>query len=154
MDNEKITVLVVEPKKKPYVKKIESGLESLQREVGGYIQAVYPFDSPCAIVCDEEAKLKGSPLNRALRDDEGHIYDVISGTFLVVGLGEENFASLSDKDMKDMSERFGTPELFMKMNGKLAIIPMAEKKTSVLEKLERKSQEPTHKKIESHEEVR
>ena len=33
MDNEKMTVLVVETEKKPYIKEIESGLESLQREV-------------------------------------------------------------------------------------------------------------------------
>ena len=40
MDNEKISVLVVEPEKKPYAKEISSGLSSLQHEVGGYIQAV------------------------------------------------------------------------------------------------------------------
>lgn len=131
MDNGKITVLVVEPQKKPYVKGIEPGLESLQREVGGYIQAVYPFDSPCAIVCGEESKLNGEPLNRALRDDEGHIYDVIAGTFLVVGLGEETFTSLSDKNMKEMSELFGTPELFMKAGERLVVIPMDEKKTEL-----------------------
>ena len=31
----KITVLVIEPERKPYVKEIEHTLESLQREVGG-----------------------------------------------------------------------------------------------------------------------
>lgn len=129
MDNEKITVLVVEPEKKPYVKEIESELESLQREVGGYIQAVYPFDSPCAIVCGEESKLNGEPLNRALRDDEGHIYDVIAGTFLIVGLGEENFTSLGQREMQEMSARFAVPELFMKVDGKLAVIPMEEQKS-------------------------
>lgn len=135
MDNEKMTVLVVEPEKKPYIKEIESGLESLQREVGGYIQAIYPFDSPCAIVCDEEAKLKGSQINRALRDDEGHIYDIVAGTFLIVGLGEENFTSLNPKEMKEMSELFQTPELFMKVNNKLVVIPVEESKPSLLEKL-------------------
>ncbi|MBQ8187884.1 MAG: DUF3849 domain-containing protein [Clostridia bacterium] len=121
MDNEKITVLVVEPEKKPYVKEIEPGLESLQREVGRYIQAVYPFDSPCAIVCGEESKLNGEPLNRALRDDEGHIYDVIAGTFLIVGLGEENFTSLGQKEMQEMSARFAVPEMFMKVDGRRAV---------------------------------
>lgn len=135
MDNEKMTVLVVEPEKKPYIKEIESGLESLQREVGGYIQAIYPFDSPCAIVCDEEAKLKGSQINRALRDDEGYIYDIVAGTFLIVGLGEENFTSLNPKEMKEMSELFQTPELFMKVNNKLVVIPVEESKPSLLEKL-------------------
>ena len=57
MEQDNITVLVVEPEKKPYVKSIPSGLASLQHEVGGYIQAIYPWpDDPCAIICDEEAK--------------------------------------------------------------------------------------------------
>lgn len=135
MDNDKITVLVVEPEKKPYVKEISDDLGSLQHEVGGFIQAIYPFDSPCAIICDEESKLKGSPLNRALRDDEGHIYDVVAGTFLIVGLGEENFTSLSAEDMRKMSELFGTPERFMKAGGKLVVLPVEEQKPSVLGKL-------------------
>ena len=135
METEKMTVLVVEPEKKPYVKEIDSGLESLQREVGGYIQAIYPFDSPCAIVCDEEAKLKGSQLSRALRDDEGHIYDIVAGSFLIVGLGEENFTSLSSKEMKEMYDLFRIPEMFIKMNNKLIVIPAEESKPSLLEKL-------------------
>lgn len=129
MNEEKISVLVVEPEQKPYVKEISNDLDTLQHEVGGYIQAVYPFDSPCAIICGEESKLNGEPLNRALRDDEGHIYDVIAGTFLIVGLGEENFTSLGQKEMQEMSERFAVPELFMKVDGKLAVIPMEEQKT-------------------------
>ena len=54
-----ITVLIVEPGKEPYAKDIDSGLKSMQHEVGGYIQAVYPFEEPVAIVCNEEAKLEG-----------------------------------------------------------------------------------------------
>ena len=27
----------------------------------------------------------GLPLNRALFDDDGHIYDIVSGNFLIVG---------------------------------------------------------------------
>ena len=57
----KITILVVEPSKKPYVKEIENNLKSLQHEVGGYIQAVYPWKEPVALICDEESKLKDKP---------------------------------------------------------------------------------------------
>ena len=140
MDNEKISVLVVEPEKKPYAKEISSGLSSLQHEVGGFIQAVYPYEEPVAIICDEEAKLKGSELNRALRDEDGKIYDVIAGTFLIVGLGEEDFTSLTPEHMKQFKEKFDTPEMFMRLNGKLVVLPMEEerakvKKTSVLQKL-------------------
>lgn len=140
MDNEKISVLVVEPEKKPYAKEISSGLSSLQHEVGGYIQVVYPYEEPVAIICDEEAKLKGSELNRVLRDEDGKIYDVVAGTFLIVGLGEEDFASLTPEHMKQFKEKFDTPEMFMRLNGKLVVLPMEEerpktKKPSVLQKL-------------------
>ena len=63
-------VVVVEPKKKPVVQDIDSGLESMQRIVGGSIQAIYPFEEPVALICNEEGKLLGLPLNRALRDDD------------------------------------------------------------------------------------
>ena len=144
MDEEKVTeqmtVLVVEPEKKPYAKEISSGLSSLQHEVGGYIQAVYPYEEPVAIICDEEAKLKGSELNRVLRDEDGKIYDVVAGTFLIVGLDEEDFASLTPEHMKQFKEKFDTPEMFMRLNGKLVVLPMEEerpkaKKPSVLQKL-------------------
>ena len=128
INTEKITVLVVEPEKKPYVKEIDPGLRSLQKEVGGFIEAVYPFEDPVAIICDEEAKLKGSQLNRALRDDEGHIYDVVAGTFLVVGVGEEDFSSLGQDSIKKFSQLYQTPELFIRMNGKLVVLPMEEEK--------------------------
>ena len=58
-----IAVLIVEPGKEPYVKEIDSGLESLQHEVGGCIEAIYPYEDPVALVCNEEGKLEGLPLN-------------------------------------------------------------------------------------------
>ncbi len=127
MDNDKINVLVVEPGKKPYTKEISSGLSSFQYEVGGYIQAIYPYEEPVAIVCDEEAKLAGKELNRVLRDKNGTIYDVIAGTFLVVGLSEEDFSSLSPPHMKMFKDRFAIPEMFMRgTNGKLIALPTVE----------------------------
>ena len=140
MDHEKMTVLVIEPEKKPYVKDISSGLASLQKEVGGYIQAVYPFEDPVAIICDEEAKLTGKELNRALRDEDGQIYDIVAGTFLVAGLGEEDFCSLTPEQIKKFSDMYKTPEMFLRLNGRLIVLPMEEKrelakKPSVLQKL-------------------
>ena len=110
--DEKMKVLVVEPMKTPYIKEIDKGLDSLQKEVGGYIEAVYPFEDRVGIICNEEGKLLGLKLNRALRDDDGEIYDVISGTFLVVGLGDEDFTSLNGKDIEKFSEMFKSPEIF------------------------------------------
>lgn len=91
---EKLTVLVVEPMKEPYVKEIDPGLHALQAEVGGDIAASYPFDDPVGLVLNDEGKLIGLDLNRFLRDEHGEIYDIVAGTFLVVGLGEESCTSL------------------------------------------------------------
>ena len=92
--SKKITVLVLEPGKEPYVKVIESSLAGLQKEVGGCIQALYPFDDPVALIVNDEGKLIGLPWNRPLRDSDGFIYDVIVGTCLVVGLTKDNFGAL------------------------------------------------------------
>ena len=93
-------VLMVEPGKSPYETEIEGGLESLQAAVGGDIQATYPFDDLVGLICNDEGKLLGMPLNRALYDDEGHLYDIVAGNFLIVGLGEEDFTDLSPELMK------------------------------------------------------
>ena len=124
--SETMIVLVVEPGKRPYTKKIEPGLKSLQREVGGHIEAVYPFPEPVAIVYLESGKLDGCPLNRALRDEEGAIYDIIAGTFLVVGLTEEDFCSLSTELLQAFRQRFQNPETFMMLNGHLLAVPVEE----------------------------
>ena len=81
---EKMTVLYVKPGEKPKRIEIENDLEALQRAVGGYIEAVYPYEDPVALIVNEEGKLNGLPLNRALRDEDNDIYDIVAGTFLVV----------------------------------------------------------------------
>ncbi len=115
-------VLMVEPGKTPYETEIDSGLESLQTVVGGYIQAVYPYADPVGLICDEEGKIKHLPLNRALRDDEGEIYDIIAGKFLIVGLGEEDFDSLPDDLMEKYKEEFKYPEKFIRIAGKIVAV--------------------------------
>ena len=108
-------VLVIEPVKTPVVKEIDSSLESMQKAVGGYIQALFPFEEPVALVCNEEGKLLGLPLNRALRDDAGNVYDIVSGTFFLCSAppDSESFCSLSDDEIQHFMERFKYPELFL-----------------------------------------
>ena len=126
--SEKMTVLVVEPMKEPYVKEIDPDLHSLQAEVGGDIGATYPYSDPVALVCNDEGKLIGLDLNRGLRDEDGEIYDIVAGTFLVVGLGEEDFASLSPELIQKYTEQFKTPERFMQINGNIVVLPVPAEK--------------------------
>ena len=118
-------VIVVEPKKKPMVQDIDSDLKSMQKIVGGSIQAIYPFDEPVALICNEEGKLLNLPLNRALRDDEGNVYDIISGTFFVCAAppDSDHCAGLSDQQAKTYLERFSVPEMFLNVGGDLFVLP-------------------------------
>ena len=121
-----------------YVKEIDSGLESLQHEVGGCIEAIYPYEDPVALVCNEEGKLEGLPLNRALRDEDGDIYDVVAGTFMVVGLTDDSFGSLTVEQMQKFSDLFKVPEQFVKLGDKIVAIPMISKEQQKQESIEQK----------------
>lgn len=131
MNDTTMTVLVIEPGKEPFLKQIQPGLESLQCEVGGSIQAIYPFEDPVAIICDEDGKYKGYALNRALRDEAGEIYDVLTGTFLITGLSPDSFDSLSEELAEKFKAFFRYPELFYWQNEKIHVLTMKAPKTSM-----------------------
>ena len=107
-----MTILVVEPMKKPTIQEIDGSLESMQRIVGGDIEAVYPFDDPVAIVCNEEGKLLSLPMNRALTDESGVPYDIVCGTFFVVGIGDENFTSLTEQQIEKYRKKYANEMVF------------------------------------------
>ena len=116
-----MNVLVVEPMKKPYMKDIDSGLHSLQREVGGYIEAIYPYEDLVGLVCNEEGKMEGLPLNRAIYSKSGEMFDIIAGTFLIVGLSEDNFSELSGELAEKYAKLFESPEIFYSINGQIEV---------------------------------
>ena len=114
-----------EPQKKPTVREIDPGLEAMQEIVGGSIEAGYPFDESVVLVCNEEGKLLGLPLNRALRDADGTVYDIISGTFFLCAAppDSDRFESLSDQQVKTYMEYFAVPEMFLNVGGDLFVLP-------------------------------
>ena len=93
--NGKIDVVLVEPGKPAVMAEIGSDLDSLQRAVGGSIEAAYFYDDPIAIVCNEDGKNIGLPMNRAVKDENGEIMDIIVGKFFICGLGEDVGADFS-----------------------------------------------------------
>ena len=112
-------VLMIEPGKKPRKAEIDGSLQGMQQVVGGYIQAIYPFEDPVALICNEEGKLLELPFNRALRDEDGDIYDIVSGTVFLCGASPDSdrFEDLSDELMEKYSQQFCYPEMFLKVNG-------------------------------------
>lgn len=125
-----IDVLLVEPGQYPRLTSIGNDLHSLQKAVGGDIEAIYPYDDPIAIVCAEEGKINGEPLNRAIRDEDNDIVDIIAGTFFVCGLGEEDFASLPKELQEKYEDKFHQPESFLKLGSRIMAIPMEPAKQS------------------------
>ena len=118
-----LTVLEIVPGQYPKQVEIDPDLKALQQAVGGNIGASYPFSDPVAIVYNDEGKLMGLPLNRALRDEDGDIYDIVAGKFFLCGLGDENFASLPKELQQKYEEKFRQPEAFLKMGSKIMAIP-------------------------------
>ena len=115
---------MVEPGKAPYETQIGDDLQSMQALVGGYIQAVYPYEEPVALIANESGKLDGLPLNRALRDSDGDIYDIVAGTFFIAGLGESDFTALPHELAEQFAEQFRQPEMFLREGDKIVAAPM------------------------------
>ena len=121
-----MNVLLVQPGSYPKAVNIDSGLESLQAAVGGSIEVVCPFDDNVGLIMNEEGKIEGLPLNRALRDEQGELYDIIAGDFLVVGLTEDDFGSLTPEQLEKFEKLFHQPECFMKMGRSIMALPLPD----------------------------
>ena len=122
-----MNVLVIEPMKHPVEKEISNELESLQKEVGGYIECIYPFDDEVGLICNEEGKLERLPPNRGLWDKDGTLYDVICGTFFLCAAppDEDTFRSLTEEQVRHYQERFARPEIFLLgPAGQLLVLPV------------------------------
>lgn len=104
-------VLVIKPDCEPVVEEIGEGLEAMQSVVGGYIQSIYPWNDGVAVVCNEEGKICGLPLNRFIIAN-GQIIDYIAGDFFLCYAPPESdsFKSLPDDLIKKYSYIFGKKE--------------------------------------------
>ena len=82
---------------------IENTLEALQDEVGGYIETISCGGSAVLIV-NEEGKLIGLEPNFQIGD-----FDVIAGTAIVAGVGEDDFVDvpLSISEWKRILTQWG-----------------------------------------------
>ena len=100
-----ITVVMCEPEKFAKVVEISTELKDLQEAVGGgYIETYYPFeDEEVCIVCNDEGKINGMPLNRSVKKDGKEYFKVYIGG----GIGKNptkavEFDTLNVTDMKSM----------------------------------------------------
>ena len=119
-------ILLVEPGQAPRAAEITGNLEEMQALVGDLIQAVYPFDEPVALVCNDEGKLLGLPANRGLRDAQGRLYDIVCGTFFLCAAppDRDSFESLTEEQLEHYRHRFRRPELFVNLGGEILCLPI------------------------------
>ena len=118
-------ILLIEPGKKPVLSDINGSLKSMQEVVGGTIQAIFPFEEPVALICNDEGKLLGLPLNRALWNADGRIYDIVAGTFFLCGAPADRdaFESLTEEESRVLEQRFSAVEIFLESDGQILCIP-------------------------------
>ena len=129
-----IRVVYVEPGM--YAREAEIGLElkDLQNAVRGQMEVFYPFDEAVCIVCNEEGKINGMKLNRAVFGDDGKIMDIIAGPFFICGSGEEDFISLTDEQTDRYLEMFKRPERIQFFGGNTVVTLYDPGKESVQER--------------------
>ena len=118
----KIQVVLVEPGKNARITEIDRSLENMQKLVGGYIERFILDDEVC-IICNEEGKIEGLPLNRAIFY-EGELIEIIAGTFFICAdpWDSEHFESLTDEQAKEFSEMFMAPEYFVRTSRGIAVV--------------------------------
>lgn len=63
-------------------------------------------------VCNDEGKLLGLPMNRALTDDHGVPYDFVCGTFFMAGVGREDFISLTEQQIEKYQKKYTNEMVF------------------------------------------
>ena len=102
-------ILIVEPGKHPRLAEIDGSLEQMQKTVGGYIQAVYPWEDYVALVCDEEALYKDSEWNRYISEGLA-----IKETFFICGIEGEDFADLPLDLTEKYMQLLYTPQIFIR----------------------------------------
>ena len=123
-DRTTMRVILCKPDEKAVVIEMEDSLESMQKMVGGLIEEYMPWDDEVALICNEEGKMNGLPLNRGIKDEDGHLQDIIAGDFFIcyAPIESERFLSMPPDLEEKYKEKFDLPEMFMMDNGEIETI--------------------------------
>lgn len=122
MKEEYIKVIICEADKAAYTKVIPYTGDHIREIIGGPMESHHPCwpertkdARDLYVICNEEGKNLDLPRNRALLDDEGNVYDILHGTFLICGLDRSSgwFCSLSPAQEEIAMRTFGMPEKFI-----------------------------------------
>ena len=98
----------------------ESEYGVIQLKTGEKLVKGFPFTE---VLISRHEEVVRAPL----WDEDGNLYDIISGTFFLCAAppDAENFQSLSEEQLLYYEERFRCPEMFLNVNGKLVCLPVS-----------------------------
>lgn len=119
-------ILVVEPCKHPEVRDIDGSLKSMHEIIGSGVHATHPFDDSVDVVTTDMGQLIEQPMNRVLRDDDGRVDDVLCGTFLICGVSDEDYISLTDEQIKRYTQLFYVPEVFLYIGDRIMVLQVSD----------------------------
>lgn len=124
-----ICVLLIQPEKYPKMIELEDSLEAMQVLVGGDIEEYMPFEDEVALICNDEGKINGLPLNRAVYGEDKEIIDIIAGDFFIAyaPVSSEKLLSLPPDLAKKYSEKFRYPEKFFRTENGIKAVPYKPK---------------------------
>ena len=93
-----------------------------------HIISNYAFQTLCGSphnIANDEGKFLNLPLNRALRDNSGCVYDIVAGTFFLCAAptDKDNFASLTEEQVQTCLKRFAIPEQFIQVGDGVFVLP-------------------------------
>lgn len=128
--DEQIKVILVQEGKLAKPVSVENKLEAMQELVGGQIEEYMPFEDDIAIICNEEGKMCGLPLNRAIyAEDTNEMIEIIAGDFFIAyaPIDSEKFESLPKELEEKYLKKFKKPEKFIKLNNEIKAIPYTPK---------------------------
>ena len=120
-----IDVILVEPGEEAKMITMGDDLEAMQGIVGGLIEEYMPYEDEVALVCNDEGKMIGMPPNRAIKDADGTVMDIIAGPFFVAyaPIESERFLSMPDDLQEKYLEIFRLPERFFRTDGGIVAVP-------------------------------
>ena len=119
-----IRVILCKPDERAMVVEMEDSLEAMQNMVGGLIEEYMPWDDEVTIICNDEGKMNGLPLNRGIKDEDGHLQDIIAGDFFIcyAPIESERFLSMPPELEEKYLEKFELPEKFYSIDGEIDVI--------------------------------
>ena len=122
MKEQHITEIICDPEKAAYTKEIKNNGDTIREILGGLMESHHPFwpkktreTADMFVLCNEEGKFLDLPRCRALIDDEGSVYDIVHGTFIICAVDRDSgdFCSLSPIQENIAMQLFGPAERYI-----------------------------------------